>query len=143
MSDWAEGYGSWGLFVSAFVSSTLAPGGSEAVLVYLAHEGLSSSSHLIGIATLGNTLGAVTTWGLGWVLARRHGADRTLTAERRTALDRVGRWGTPLLLLSWLPVVGDGFCFAAGWLQLPFWRSVFTIAAGKALRYAAILAALA
>jgi membrane protein YqaA with SNARE-associated domain len=43
------------------------------------------------------------------------------------------------LLFSWLPVVGDGFCFAAGWLRLPFWLSVVAIAAGKALRYAAIV----
>jgi membrane protein YqaA with SNARE-associated domain len=49
------------------------------------------------------------------------------------------RFGVLLLLFSWLPVVGDGFCFAAGWLRLPFWISVAAIAVGKALRYAAIL----
>lgn len=47
--------------------------------------------------------------------------------------------GVPILLLSWLPVVGDGFCFAAGWLRLPFWGSLAAIAAGKAARYAAIV----
>ncbi len=32
-------YGALGLFISAFISSTLAPGGSEAVLTYLIIEG--------------------------------------------------------------------------------------------------------
>jgi membrane protein YqaA with SNARE-associated domain len=43
-----------------------------------------------------------------------------------------------LLLLSWLPVVGDGFCFAAGWLKLPFWPSLAGIVLGKLGRYAVI-----
>jgi membrane protein YqaA with SNARE-associated domain len=48
----------------------------------------------------------------------------------------------PLLLLSWLPVVGDGFCFASGWLKLPFWTSLLAMAIGKLGRYAAITYAL-
>jgi membrane protein YqaA with SNARE-associated domain len=141
MNDWAQSYGLWGLFVSAFVSSTLAPGGSEAVLAYLAHEGRTSPARLLGFATVGNSLGALTTWGLGWLLARRHGSALVLSPERHKSVEHVKRWGIPLLLLSWLPLVGDGFCFAAGWLRLPFWSSVVAITAGKALRYAGILAA--
>lgn len=140
MTEWAQGYGLWGLFVSAFVSSTLAPGGSEAVLVYLLRAGSASASDLLSVATIGNSMGAVTTWWLGWLLARRHGAEELLSRERHEAIKRVRAWGTPLLLFSWLPLAGDGFCFAAGWLKLPFWRSVIAIALGKALRYAAILA---
>ena len=33
-----ESIGLWGLFISAFISSTIAPGGSEAVLAYLISE---------------------------------------------------------------------------------------------------------
>ena len=51
----------------------------------------------------------------------------------------VRRWGVPILLLSWLPVVGDGFCFAAGWLRLPFLASSVAIGIGKLARYAAIV----
>jgi membrane protein YqaA with SNARE-associated domain len=36
-------------------------------------------------------------------------------------------------------VVGDGFCFAAGWLRLPFLSSLVAIALGKLGRYAAIV----
>ncbi|VVD98632.1 Inner membrane protein YqaA [Pandoraea aquatica] len=48
------------------------------------------------------------------------------------------RFGPPLLLLSWLPVVGDPLCTLAGWLRLS-WRSCLVyIAVGKTLRYIAI-----
>ena len=141
MHEWAQSYGLWGLFVSAFVSATLAPGGSEAVLAYLARYGQASATDLLGVATAGNSLGALTTLGLGWLLARRHGAEQVLSPGRHKSVEHVKRWGIPLLLLSWLPLFGDGFCFAAGWLRLPFWRSVMAIALGKAVRYAAIIAA--
>jgi membrane protein YqaA with SNARE-associated domain len=128
----------WGLFVSAFVSSTLAPGGSEAVLAYLVSQTSHQPLLLVTVATLGNTLGAVTTWLLGFWAGKRFTADHPDEPGRRRALDSVRRWGLPLLLLSWLPVVGDGFCFAAGWLRLRFWPSVVMMALGKLGRYALI-----
>jgi membrane protein YqaA with SNARE-associated domain len=127
------------LFASAFVSATLAPGGSEAVLALLAHRAEHLPSSLLSVATIGNTLGAVTTWLLGYWTGLRYPADRPADAKRLRAVEAVRRFGVLLLLFSWLPVVGDGFCFAAGWLRLPFWISVAAIAVGKALRYAAIL----
>lgn len=132
----------WGLFISAFVSATLAPGGSEAVLAFLVVSGKYSSENLLLIATFGNTLGSITTWLMGyWVGNRLTGEDQP-NPSRQKALARVRRWGLPSLLLAWLPIVGDGFCFAAGWLRLPFLASVLAIAAGKAARYSAIILAL-
>lgn len=126
-----------GLFASAFISATLAPGGSEAVLAYLAAQHLADESMLLAVATTGNTLGAVTTWLLGYAAAagwlRRHAPPAT------ESMDRMQRYGMPLLLFSWLPLVGDGFCLAAGWLRLPFLPCLAAIATGKAARYAVIL----
>jgi membrane protein YqaA with SNARE-associated domain len=128
------------LFASAFVSATLAPGGSEAVLAYLVHQARHEPLALLLTATTGNTLGAVTTWLLGLLAALRYPAERLARDPRRQqAVASVRRWGVFILLLSWLPVVGDGFCFAAGWLRLSFWRSLLAMALGKALRYAAIV----
>lgn len=141
------GFGSslalWSLFASAFVSATLAPGGSEAVLAYLAYRASHPFLVLLAVATSGNTLGAVTTWGLGYWAGLRYPADRPGDPRRHRAVLSVRRWGLPILLLSWLPVVGDGFCFAAGWLRLPFWGSVLAIGVGKALRYAVVIYAAA
>ena len=129
----------WGLFLSAFVSSTLFPGGSEVVLGVLAAEKHHGPGLLLAVASLGNTLGALTTWLLGYWLARRFPPEERLAEKRRQALARVRRWGSPALLLSWLPVAGDPLCFAAGFLRLPFLASLLFIALGKTARYAVIL----
>ncbi|RQW82167.1 MAG: DedA family protein [Methylococcus sp.] len=134
--------GLWSLFASAIISSTLAPGGSEGVLAYLVAKSGHSSATLLAVATLGNTLGAITTWLLGWWAGLRFSADQPGEPARHRAVMRMRRWGLPLLLLSWLPVVGDGFCFAAGWLRLSFSISVVFMALGKYLRYAFIVWAL-
>jgi membrane protein YqaA with SNARE-associated domain len=131
--------GLWGLFLSAFISSTIAPGGSEAVLAYLVHGGTVDSSVLLLTATVGNTLGAMTTWLLGVWAARKFGADEVRDPKKRRAIDTVRRWGWPILLFSWLPVIGDGFCFGAGWLRMSAVVSMAAIATGKLVRYAAIV----
>ena len=131
----------WGLFLSAFVSSTLFPGGSEVVLGVLAAERHYDPWLLLAIASLGNTLGALTTWLLGYWLARRFPLEGHLSTNRQRAVAWLRRWGSPALLLSWLPVVGDPLCFAAGFLRLPFLASLLFIALGKAARYAVILLA--
>jgi len=133
----------WGLFLSAFVSSTLFPGGSEVALGVLAAQREHAPWLLLTIATTGNTLGAVTTWLLGYLLARRLSPDARLSDRQRRAVEHARKWGSPILLLSWLPVVGDPLCFAAGYLRLSFLASLLFIALGKAARYAAILLVLA
>jgi len=133
-SDWSL----WGLFLSAFVSSTVLPGGSEAVLMLLAAESAGDKLVLLTVATLGNTLGGMTSWALGRVIAWRFPARRIAAKEQR-AIARIRRWGSPALLLSWLPVIGDPLCLAAGWLRVHWLTSLSFIAIGKALRYAVLL----
>jgi membrane protein YqaA with SNARE-associated domain len=65
-----------------------------------------------------------------------------LTPERARAERWVQRYGAPVLLLAWLPVVGDPLCAVAGWLRLPFWSCVVYIAIGKFGRYVALVWAL-
>lgn len=132
-------YGLIGLFVSAFVSSTIAPGGSEAALIYLLVEGSFSSVNLLSAATLGNTLGALTTWYLGVLTARGYSVEKALHGRNERALSLVRVWGPVILVFSWLPVIGDALCFAAGWLRLPLTISVLMIALGKLARYAFII----
>lgn len=125
----------WGLFVSAFISSTIAPGGSEAVLAYLVSEQLQPVMLLVAVATVGNTLGALTTWWLGTLAAKKYPAEHVLDAKKQKSLAWVRRWGNWSLLLSWLPVVGDGLCFAGGWLKLPLLVATIFIFFGKSVRY--------
>ena len=127
-----------GLFASAFISSTLAPGGSEAVLAYMVAAGHYQVELLIIVATLGNTLGAMTTWGLGVLAAKKFPAAELLSENKQKALDILRTKGIWALFFTWLPVVGDVLCFAGGWLKLPFFQACLIILLGKLGRYAVI-----
>lgn len=130
----------WGLFVSAFISATIAPGGSEAVLVVLLTQSNHSPIWLVCVATLGNVLGAQTTWALGVLASKGYSVERLSHHASVDTIYRIKKWGLPALLFAWLPVIGDAFCFAAGWLGLPFFRCTLAITIGKFLRYALIAA---
>ena len=133
----------WALFVSAFISSTILPGGSEVLFGVLLSQQLHDAWLLLAVASLGNTLGGVTSWLLGWLIARRYPAKGLVKPAHQQALQRVQKWGVLTLLFSWLPIIGDPLCVAAGWLRLNFFCSVLCIAVGKALRYAVIMVPLA
>jgi membrane protein YqaA with SNARE-associated domain len=128
----------WGLFVSSFISSTLLPGGSEVVVLYLAEQGVHQPSLIWSIATLGNSLGGMTSWAIGFFLAWRY-PFRSLSRPRRRAVARVRRWGTPALLMSWLPLIGDPLCVAAGWLRIHWFIAFILIAFGKGARYGVLI----
>ncbi len=138
MTEWFSEWGLWGLLISAFVSSTLLPGGSEALLLLLALDGAHDAWVLLAVATAGNSLGGMSSWLLGrWWVARF--PLRRLEPGRQRAVERLQRYGSPMLLLSWLPLVGDPLCVAAGWLKInPLW-SLFFITLGKGGRYALLL----
>jgi membrane protein YqaA with SNARE-associated domain len=127
--------GLWGLFISAFISSTIAPGGSEILLAYMVTEKTYNIEVMVLIATIGNTLGAFTTWLLGLLAAKKYPAEKVLSESKQKSLRLVKKWGVWSLFFSWLPVIGDGLCFAAGWLRLPIIISSMLIFSGKAIRY--------
>jgi len=129
----------WTLFTTAFVSATLFPGGSEIGLVWLAREQGYAPLLLLAVATAGNTLGGMTSWGLGRLLARKYPAASFLKPDHRRAIERLERYGSPILLLAWLPVIGDPLCLASGWLRISWWWSMIFIALGKGARYAVLL----
>lgn len=131
-------YPLWELFISAIISSTLFPGGSEALVAYQASNNLASPWVLLLVATTGNSIGGMLSWALGRWLVWRFPA-RTLEQRHRDALRRLQHWGSPALLLSWLPIVGDPLCLAAGWLRTPWHLSLTFITCGKGLRYGALI----
>ncbi len=127
-----------GLFISAFISSTIAPGGSEAVLAYMVATGYYQVELVVIVATIGNTLGAMTTWGLGVLAAKKFPVSTLLSENKQKALDVVKKKGIWTLFFTWLPVVGDALCFAGGWLRLPLLPACLAILIGKFGRYAVI-----
>ena len=130
-----ESYGVAGLFISAFISSTLAPGGSEAVLVYLILNAEHVVLYLVVVATMGNTLGALTTFYIGRFASKKYPPKNTNLKNFDKANSLIRQYGSFALLLSWLPLIGDVLCLAAGWLRLNFIKSLFFITLGKFARY--------
>ncbi len=133
-----ESLGLLGLFISAFVSSTIAPGGSEAVLAYMISENGERVIDMVAVATIGNTLGAMTTLWLGYLAAKKFPPEQVLSKKKQHSINSVKRWGSWILLFSWLPIIGDGLCFAAGWIKLSLLSAFLAILIGKAIRYTAI-----
>lgn len=128
----------WTLFGSALLSSTLFPGGSEALLLYRLHGGADPLAS-VATATAGNVLGSVVTYAMGR-FGRAALVRPAAAAERRMA--RAERWfarfGRPVLLLAWLPVVGDALCLLAGALRVGLTSFVVLVTLGKLARYAAL-----
>lgn len=121
----------WSLFLSSLLGATLLPGGSELVLVGVLklHPELFWPALLVG--TLGNTLGAMISFGMGWTLPQ---------TQQLKHVDRLRRHGTPALLFAWAPLIGDALCVAAGWLRLNPLHAALFILAGKFARYFAVAA---
>ena len=119
-----------GLFASSFLSATILPGNSEIVLGAIVAAAPSMLWPAIGVATLGNTLGGMTSYGLGRLVPGGRGEK---LAPRAVALAR--RYGVAALLLSWVPVIGDALCVASGWLRHDWRLAAIALAAGKFARY--------
>lgn len=120
-----------GLFIASFLAATLLPGGSEAALYAVLRLHPEQALPALLLATLGNTLGGMSTYALARLLPRRAVPAR---------LEWVRRHGAPILLLAWAPLVGDALCAAAGWLRVNWAASAAWMAAGKFARYALIVA---
>ncbi len=122
-----------GLFASSFLSATLLPGNSEIVLAAV----LANLPHLcwtaVAVATFGNTVGGMTSYALGRLIPAEGGRK---LAPRAVALAQ--RYGIPMLLLSWVPVIGDALCVASGWLRQDWRLATLAIAAGKLVRYVVV-----
>jgi membrane protein YqaA with SNARE-associated domain len=204
------------LFISSFLAATLLPGGSEAVLFAVLKVYPETLWYALVIASIGNTLGGMVTFGMGWLLPQRRGGSKaaglrqdhpegeslaastlrghppavSIPPSRRLEADclplvcpsrvqtqklkhvekvrfrhggaehsgagravshpltqlsdfdrnvlRVRRYGTPALLLAWVPLIGDALCLTAGWLRLNPWQAALFMAIGKFARYGLI-----
>lgn len=131
MFEWSAEGGLAALFAAAFVSATVLPANSEIVLLAFLKAFPERGFDALVVASVGNTLGSLTTYGVGRLLPQRRLPDEW-------SLRWVRRYGAWSLLLAWLPVVGDAICIAAGWLRIPFWAATLAIAAGKVARYVVV-----
>ncbi len=130
----------WLMFSAAFIAATLFPGGSEVLLVALVKEQPELWIELLVVATLGNSLGSMTSYGLGYLGRFAKTPEEIATGRFRYSVVLLEKYGYWSLLLAWLPIVGDLLCLLAGWMKMSLIQSAIMIFIGKGLRYLLVAA---
>ena len=123
------------LFFTSFVSATIFPMGSEALLIY--DLTLELSIYLIFIsATIGNTLGSIINYLLGLkgeeYLVEKKVLDEKNILKAKSYFDKYGGYS---LLISWMPIIGDPITFIAGIVKYNFKKFVLFVLIAKGGRY--------
>ena len=127
------------LFFASLLAATLLPGGSEALLLY----DLSNNDALFLLfiaATLGNTLGSVINYLIGYkgfdYLVDKGYAKEKQLLQAHQFFDKYGGFA---LLLSWMPIIGDPITFIAGVMKYRFKWFLFLVFCAKAIRYGVVI----
>ncbi len=126
-----------GLFAAAFVAATILPAQSELLLGAMLASGRYDTGVLLAVATLGNGLGSAVNWLMGRQFARYR--DRRWFPASPATLARAEAWfarfGPAVLLLSWVPVIGDPLTVVAGVLRMRFIPFLVIVTLAKGGRY--------
>jgi membrane protein YqaA with SNARE-associated domain len=144
-TSWAT-WGLLGLGLASFLAGGPLPFPSEVTLLALLEAG-ASPGLCLAVATIGNVLGALLVYGIGRGIARGGRLGERLAKryqEDPERLDRararVDRWGAALLVMAWVPLVGDVFVLAAGLSRIPLLPALAWLTLGKAARYGFVIA---
>ncbi len=125
------------LFLWSFLAATIVPLSSEPSLIFLVgSEGVIALPVVVG--TAGNVLGACTTYWISRRATRALVEPRKISRSQERAARMFERYGQPVLLLSWVPILGDGLVVLAGVTKIRFMHFCFWVTLGKGLRYLAI-----
>ena len=125
------------LLLVSFLAATIFPLSSELTLASLLNTNNYSSIILVGAASLGNILGSIFNWLLGFYLIK-HVNKKWLPIndnQINAAVDRFNKFGVWSLLFAWVPVIGDPLTFIAGLLKINFLLFLTLVSIGKISRY--------
>ena len=129
--DWLLDLGYFGLFIGSFLASTVVPFSADVLLVGMLVAG-GSPWAVITIATTGNFLGGLTSYGIGrmgkWEWIEKLGAKPESIAKHKAKIDKYGAW---VALLSWVPFIGDVLAIALGFFRVKFVPSALFMLLGK------------
>ncbi|WP_424975948.1 YqaA family protein [Dinoroseobacter sp. S124A] len=130
------------MFAVAFGAATLLPLQSEIVFTAFQIQAAVPLWALLLVASVGNTLGSVLNYALGWQIPRFR--DKRWFPVTEAQLDKAQSWFTKYgkwsLLLSWAPL-GDAITVAAGVMRTPLIVFVLLVGFAKTARYVVLAAA--
>ena len=128
------------LFIISFLAATILPFSSELTLAGLMATSSYDNLLLLAVASLGNILGSVVNWILGFysrnLSTKRWFLFKDKQIEKSSKwFNKFGRWS---LLFAWVPIIGDPLTLAAGLLRVKFIEFLILVTIGKVSRYLVI-----
>lgn len=129
-------WGYLGLFAGSFLAATIIPFSSEILLTALLVAGGDPISTVI-VATLGNWLGGMSSYGLGWLgkwewIQKLFKVSREKLEKQKKNVDK---YGSGLAFFTWLPGIGDIMALALGFYKADPKKTAVFMLLGKGARF--------
>ena len=128
------------LFIISFLAATILPFSSELTLAGLVATSNYDNLLLLIVASLGNVLGSVVNWILGFY--SRNLSKKKWFPFKDEQIEKSSKWfnkfGRWSLLFTWVPIIGDPLTLAAGLLRVRFVEFLILVTIGKVSRYLVI-----
>jgi len=125
-----------GIFLAAFIASTLLPAPSEVFIVVAFQQGFDVYTVIL-VATIGNSLGSLTNYYLGYISQSAKLFSKFKINQKRFEYwtKKSNKYGYCLGFLAWLPFIGDPLMAILGFLKVKIIPLSITITTGKLIRY--------
>jgi len=124
------------LFAWCFLSASIVPFSSEPYFAGLIINDYNFVA-AITIASIGNTLGGITTFWIGRksgeILIQKFSDKKQKRFFK--AQKTIEKYGAISMVLSWVPFLGDLIVLAGGIFKLPYTQSILWMSIGKTTRY--------
>jgi len=125
------------LFTISFLAATILPFSSELILASMLSIENYNRILLIVFSSLGNILGSVFNWVLGFYFIKLQNKKWFPFKEKQILksslwFEKYGKWS---LLFAWVPIIGDPLTFVAGTMKTKFLTFIILVSVGKIGRY--------
>ena len=125
------------LFTISFLAATILPFSSELMLASMLSIENYNRTLLITFSSLGNILGSVFNWVLGFYFIKLQNKNwfpfnQEQISKSSLWYEKYGKWS---LLFAWVPIIGDPLTFVAGTMKTKFFIFLILVGIGKISRY--------
>lgn len=138
--EFLKDYGYLGMGILAFLAGTVVPITSEVLLVFFLGIGLNAVGLTLA-ATIGNTLGGITCFMIGYLTTKEKVQKFFKVPDRRMKradmlIQKYGYWTAAF---SFLPVLGEVFLLSLGIMRVNRFKVISLMALGKLFRYSLVV----
>lgn len=138
--EFLKDYGYLGMGILAFLAGTVVPITSEVLLVFFLGIGLNAVGLTLA-ATIGNTLGGITCFMIGYITTKEKVQKFFKIPDRRMKradmlIQKYGYWTAAF---SFLPVLGEVFLLSLGIMRVNRFKVISLMALGKLFRYSLVV----